>query len=346
MKKVLSALALWFAAATSVALAQAGPTPVPSSVPYVGTINASQVVPSSSGANATFGGTYPYIFPTAVSVSSLSSTGNIQTSNGVLTTNSTTTLQLCTSSCFDTIDGTTGAFFAPSASFTNALPITSGGTGSTTKNFVDLSTTQTAAGVKTFSSGISTAGITSTVAGNFMGPAASSLNQFEMGASGCAANYSDWETNPSITVATVAASAFGINCSINALAVDASGDLGIAGNFQSVGSVTAGTFGVIGPASPSATTNYLTYGTVGTYPYVAGVYDGHEHIEKGATPAVTTAGVTVNFNTAYASTPVCTVSWNSSSPPTYQLGVATTTAHITVYSTTSSSYGATFICVQ
>jgi hypothetical protein len=53
-----------------------------------------------------------------------------------------------------TIVRSTGVTTIKSLTLTNALAIANGGTGSTTKNFVDLTTAQTIAGVKTFSSNI------------------------------------------------------------------------------------------------------------------------------------------------------------------------------------------------
>jgi hypothetical protein len=88
-------------------------------------------------------------------------TGIIQTSD-VPTLNQNTTgsaATLTTSRTFQTnLASTSTASFNGSANVTpgvtGTLPVANGGTGSTTQNFVDLTTTQTVGGIKTFSSNI------------------------------------------------------------------------------------------------------------------------------------------------------------------------------------------------
>jgi hypothetical protein len=58
--------------------------------------------------------------------------------------------------------GTAAAPQVTSTHLTSALPVNQGGTGSTNQNFVDLSSTQTVAGVKTFSTSVSTPSLSGT----------------------------------------------------------------------------------------------------------------------------------------------------------------------------------------
>ena len=60
----------------------------------------------------------------------------------------------------------TGVTTIKSLTLTNALSVANGGTGSTTQNFVDLTTTQTIAGLKTFSSEVSASSGLITLSGN------------------------------------------------------------------------------------------------------------------------------------------------------------------------------------
>lgn len=70
---------------------------------------------------------------------------------------------------------TAGAIAAASLALTTPLPLASGGTGSTTKNFVDLTTTQaTIAGTKTFTSRLTSTGLTSS-SGTIIGSAAGAM---------------------------------------------------------------------------------------------------------------------------------------------------------------------------
>ena len=54
----------------------------------------------------------------------------------------------------DLLDGQDSAYYLSLANQTGVLPISKGGTGSSSQNFVDLSSSQTVAGTKTFSSPI------------------------------------------------------------------------------------------------------------------------------------------------------------------------------------------------
>lgn len=97
----------------------------------------------------------------------LSTPQNIATNSNVqfanLTATGTTTLA---TSLTGPLKGTSGVVSASAINLTSevtgVLPVANGGTGSGTQNFVDLTNTQTAAGVKTFSSGIKTDSIQTT----------------------------------------------------------------------------------------------------------------------------------------------------------------------------------------
>ena len=227
VKKVLSALAFWFGMATGVALAQAGTTPAPSSVPYVGTVNASQVVPSGTGTPATFGGgTYngTFNFPTTV----LSATGTFAAPTGVA-------LNFCPNNICNAGVDTSGNLYGVGLVVTNPVTIGNGGTGSSTKNFVDLTSAQTIAGLKTwsnlgtFSGGISTSTITTTLGTNFFG-SSSTNSATSFGSSVCSSGYLGLYTGTSVVVAGVTGNAFEFNCTNNIAAMDTNGNVGFYGS--------------------------------------------------------------------------------------------------------------------
>jgi hypothetical protein len=163
------------------------------------------------------------------------------------------------------------------------LPVANGGTGSGSQNFVDLTTGQTIAGVKTFSSApVSANGLTSgsSTYGPTSATIASSTNPVTLGVSssytsqalkifsgGGAGQFTDFYTNTAATIATVNATAFGVDIdnSTNLLAFSRAGNLGIVGGYytgsSSYGPTSATVNGTLTASTVTSTNGYQIGGT-------------------------------------------------------------------------------------
>lgn len=110
-------------------------------------IYASQIKPTSSG-QATFGGTQAYTFANGLTVNGGLTLGSVLSiangGTGSATANLTAGSNI----------SVTGTWPNQTIAFTGVLPIASGGTGSGSQNFVDLSTTQSIGGAKSFTSAV------------------------------------------------------------------------------------------------------------------------------------------------------------------------------------------------
>jgi hypothetical protein len=93
--------------------------------------------------------------------------------------------------------------------------------------------------------------------------------------------------------------------------------------------------------------DYIIHGTTGSYPYIANLYNGTAHIERGSTTSASTSGVTVNFNTSYSYTPLCYLTYNYNGSPSGLpiLSYNASTSAIKIYASASTSATVVFMCL-